>query len=157
NLLYTGEQLEGLPPAVRDALDDYLAESGSKLLAVTLLRGTDKDGAPTEPLGALIGEQLQDATAPDSLSPRMEVVAQHGAIAVANALTHHRVFLLPVWRTVGNATEWMRGNRLAKLALAVGGTAAVTAAMVFIPLELRMEGRGTLVPENRRFVYAPED
>src|SRR5262249_3715482 len=57
NLLYTGEQLEGLPPAVRDALDDYLAESGSKLLAVTLLRGTDKDGAPTEPLGALIGEQ----------------------------------------------------------------------------------------------------
>jgi hypothetical protein len=158
NLLYSGEHIEGLPPAVRDALDDYLAESGSKVLAVTLLHSTTKEGTPEPtPFGALVGEYFEDATAAATIAPRMEVVGQHGAIALANAMAHHRVFMLPIWSAVGNSTRWLRGNRLAKLAVAVGGVAALIAAMVFVPWELRMEGRGQFVPENRRPVYAAED
>ncbi len=157
NLLYTGEQRDDLPPAVRDALDDFVAESGSKVLAVTLLRTIDKEGAAGKPFGCLLGEQLEDATAGGSLVPRMEVVAQHGAIALSNAMAHYRVFMLPVWRAVGNATEWMRGNRLAKVAVAVGGIVLVTALMILIPIELRMQGKGKFLPETRRIVYAEED
>ncbi len=157
NLLYTGEQRDDLPPAVRDALDDYLAESGTKILAVTMLKIADKEGTQQKPFGALIGEQLEDASAPESLTPRMEVVGQHGAIALSNALAHHRVFLLPIMRFLGNATDWTRGNRLAKLLIAGAGVAAVTSAMLFVPWELRMEGKGNLVPENRRQLYTRED
>lgn len=157
NLLYTGEQRDDLPPAVRDSLDDYLAESGSKIVGITLLRTVDKEGAQGKPFGCLVGEQLEDATQPGTLIPRMEVVGQHGAIALSNSLAHHRVFMLPVWRAVGNATEWMRGNRLAKLLVALGGAAALAVAMVFVPMELRMHGKGKFVPENRRPIYAEED
>jgi hypothetical protein len=157
NLLYTGEQREDLPPAVRDALDDYVAESGSKILGITLLRTVDKEGAQGKPFGCLAGEQLEDASQPGTLIPRMEVVGQHGAIALANALSHHRVFMLPVWRTVGNATEWMRGNRLAKLSVAVAGAVAIALAMWLVPVELRMHGKGNFVPEHQRPVYAEED
>jgi hypothetical protein len=157
NLLYTGEQREDLPPAVRDSLDEYVAESGSKILGITLLRTVNKEGAAGKPFGCLVGEQLEDASQPGTLIPRMEVVGQHGAIALANALSHHRVFMLPVWRTVGNATEWMRGNRLAKLAAATGGAVAIALAMWLVPMELRMAGKGKFVPENRLNVYAAED
>jgi hypothetical protein len=157
NLLYTGEQRDDLPPAVRDSLDDYVAESGSKILGITLLRTVNKEGAQGTPFGCLVGEQLEDASQPGTLIPRMEVVGQHGAIALANALSHHRVFMLPVWRAVGNATEWMRGNRLAKLAVAAGGAAAIGLAMWLVPMELRMHGKGNFVPEIRRPIYAEED
>ncbi len=157
NLIYTGEHPEGLPPAVNDSLDEYLAESGSKVLAVTLLRKPAKESGPGEAFGCLIGELLEDATGRDQLEPRLEVVAQHGAIALANAMAHHRVFMLPVWRAVGNATEWMRGNRLAKLAIALGGVATIAALMIFVPWELRMEGKGVLVPRERHHVYTRED
>jgi hypothetical protein len=156
-LLYTGEQRDDLPPAVRDSLDDYVAESGSKILGITLLRTTDKEGAQGKPFGCLVAEQLADASSPGTLIPRMEVVGQHGAIALANALSHHRVFMLPVWSFVGNWTNWMRGNRLAKVAVAVGGIAAIVAAMVFVPMELRMHGKGKFATETRRAVYAEED
>jgi multidrug efflux pump subunit AcrA (membrane-fusion protein) len=157
NLVYTGEHQDGLPPAVNDSLDEYLAESGSKVLAVTLLRKPAKESGPGDAFGCLIGELLEDATGREQLEPRMEVVAQHGAIALANAMAHHRVFMLPVWRAVGNATEWLRGNRLVKLGIALAGVAAIAALMVFVPWELRMEGRGVLVPRERHHLYTRED
>jgi hypothetical protein len=157
NLLYTGEARDDLPPAVRDSLDDYLAESGTKVLAVTLLRTIDKEGTAQKPFGALVGEQLEDASAPETLTPKMEVVGQHGAIALSNALAHHRVFMLPVWRAVGNATSFLRGSRLWKTAIALGGLAAITLAMVLFTWELRMEGRGNLLPRNRRNLYSSEN
>ena len=157
NLLYTGEQREDLPPAVRDSLDDYVAESGSKILGITLLRTVDKEGAQGKPFACLVGEQLEDASQPGTLVPRMEVVGQHGAIALANALSHYRVFMLPVWRAVGNATEWLRGNRLAKLSVAVAGAVAIALAMWLVRVDLRMHGKGNFVPEHRRPVYAEED
>jgi hypothetical protein len=156
-LLYTGEQRDDLPPAVRDTLDDYVAESGSKILGITLLRTIDKEGAPEKPFGVLVAEQLADASAPGTLIPRMEVVGQHGAIALSNALSHHRVFMLPVWKFVGNWTNVMRGNRLAKAGIALAGVAVITAAMLLVPMELRMHGKGKFTAEIRRAVYAEED
>jgi hypothetical protein len=156
-LLYTGEERDDLPPAVRDALDDYVAESGSKILGITLLQTKDKEGATGKPFGCLAAEQLADASSPGTLIPRMEVVGQHGAIALANALSHHRVFMLPVWSFVGNWTHWMRGNRLAKLAIALGALAAIVAAMLLIPMELKKKGKGKFAAEIRRSVFAEEE
>jgi biotin carboxyl carrier protein len=159
NLVYTGEIDENLTPAVRDALDDYLAEGSSKALAVTILRPSDKEGKPQEPIGALIGEHLEDATAAQTLAPRMDVIAQHGTVALSNAIEYERIPLLPVWRTLGHAREWMRGRRLVKLLLVLMGIGAIASFLLFYPWELRLEGKGELAtaPEHRRVVYAPED
>ncbi len=157
NLLYIGEEIEGLPPAVRDALDDYLAESGSKVSDITLLRTTNKEGHPNPPFGALLGEQFEDVTIAEQISPRMDVVAQHATTALSNALAHHRIFMLPIWSAIGNSLEWMRGDRLIKLSVVIAGVAVLVASMVFIPLELRLEGRGELLPENTKKVFATED
>lgn len=156
-LLYTGEQRDDLPPAVRDALDEFVAESGSKILGITLLRTVDKEGAPGKPFGCLVAEQLADASSPGTLIPRMEVVGQHGAIALSNALSHHRVFMLPVWKFVGDWTNVLRGNRLAKLAIAVAGIAGIVATLLLVPMELRMHGKGKFAAETRRSIYAEED
>lgn len=159
NLLYTGELDESLPPAVRDSLDEFLGESGSKALAVTLLRPADKEGKPVEPIGAIVGEHLEDATIAQNLAPRMDVIAQHATVALANAIEYERIPLLPVWRTVGHAREWMRGRRLVKLCMVVASVLALISCMVFIQWELRLEGSGELAAaqEFRRVIYAPED
>jgi multidrug efflux pump subunit AcrA (membrane-fusion protein) len=86
---------------------------------------------------------------------KIEVVARHGAIALYNALEHRRIFLLPVWRVLGDSVSWFTGQRTPKAVIALILIVATTLGLVFVPWPLRLEGRGELVPENRRTVYAP--
>ncbi len=85
---------------------------------------------------------------------RVNVVSDHSASALANALEHHNLFLLPVWRTLGKARWLVAARTLPKTVAVVAAVAAVIAALVLVQADLNLEGKGTLQPAIRRDVFA---
>jgi hypothetical protein len=162
DLLYTGNT-DGLAPDIRDALEMYVDESGSKVVVVTILHKPEAvgeeavDGKPKEkvPFGCLVAEQIGDELAPTDMHARTEVVSRHASTALWNAQEHHKIFLKPVLKALGSPWRMFRGRTLAKIGAVLAGVLVFIAAMAFIPCTLTIEGHGALLPEERQKVYAP--
>ena len=162
DLLYTGNT-DGLAPDIRDALEMYVDESGSKVVVVTLLHkpetigeeGTDNKVKEKVPFGCLVAEQIGDELAPTDMHARTEVVSRHASTALWNAQEHHKIFLKPVLKALGSPWRMFRGRTLAKIGAVLAGVLVFIAAMAFIPCTLTIEGHGSLLPEERQKIYAP--
>ncbi|HEY2839716.1 MAG TPA: HlyD family efflux transporter periplasmic adaptor subunit [Pirellulales bacterium] len=163
-----------LPPQLEQALDAYLDESHARRVSIIPLRqpltaeetravveiGGDAKtlvdfDRPT--IGALV---IEDFNAPAADDPREELIAAvtaHATIALANAASFQSVPLARMWRTLGMARGLTRGRQLFKTLLVVGTLAAAVAALVFFPMDFTVEGRGELLPERRRDIFAPTD
>jgi multidrug efflux pump subunit AcrA (membrane-fusion protein) len=155
DLVYTGST-EGFPPDIRDALEIYVDESGSKAVVITLLHKPESD--PTKEkvaFGCLVAEQIGDELALTDTHARTEVVARHASTALWNARDHDRIFLRPLLKAIGTPSRFFRGRTLAKILAVLGLLVAVVLALTFVPYELAIEGRGSLLPEARRQTYAP--
>ncbi len=160
DLVYTGTT-EGFPPEIRDALEIYVDESGSKAVIVTLLHKpdnetkTDNKDKDKEVYGCLVAEQIGDEMAPTDAQARTEVVSRHASTALWNAQEHDKIFMLPVLKAIGSPWRFFRGRTLAKILAVLIAVASVIAVMAFVPWPLTIEGKGSLLPENRRTIYAP--
>lgn len=163
DLVYTGHT-DGFAPDIRDALEMYVDESGSKAVAITLLHKPPKDKDKEEkegkkadlvPYGCLVAEQIGDEVAPTDMHARTEVIARHASTALWNSQEHHRIFLLPLLKAMGSPWRLLRGRTLAKIGAVVGLLVAIILSLTFVPWNLRIEGRGSLFPEERQSVYAP--
>ena len=161
DLVYTGTT-EGFPPEIRDALEIYVDESGSKAVIVSLLHkpetGDEKDAKDREKevFGCLVAEQIGDEMAPTDAQARTEVVARHASTALWNAQEHDKIFLRPLLKAIGSPARFFRGRTLAKIAAVLLAIVSVVAIMAFVPWPLTIEGKGSLLPEARRNVYAPQ-
>ena len=87
----------------------------------------------------------------------MELVAEHGRVALANALAHTSLPLYPLLNLLGKSKALTTARNLPKTVLAVLATLAALATLAFVPAELRLEGKGTLEPVHRREVFAQID
>ncbi len=162
DLVYTGNT-EGFAPDIRDALELYVDESGSKVVVVTLLhkpeeeqQGSDeKESREKVPYGCLVAEQIGDEVAPTDMHARTEVVSRHASTALWNSQEHHKIFLKPLLKFMGSPWRLLRGRTLAKIAAVLVAIVVLVAAMWFVPCTLTIEGRGSLLPEERRTLYAP--
>ncbi len=161
DLVYTGNT-DGLAPDIRDALEMYVDESGSKVVVVTLLHKPEVIESPADnkvkekvPFGCLVAEQIGDELAPTDMHARTEVVSRHASTALFNAQEHHKIFLKPVFKALGSPWRMFRGRTLAKIAAVLAVVLAAIAAMAFVPCTLTIEGHGKLLPEARHKVYAP--
>ncbi|MHB8968958.1 MAG: GAF domain-containing protein [Pirellulaceae bacterium] len=171
----TGESLwyegvnEDLPPQVEEALEAYVDESYAKSVIVLPLRKPGNPGAAAasgrnaeligerqverEILGALIVEQIETDIPREILEPRIDLVYEHSARALSNALDYHSVFLMPVWRAIGKSTVLVKGRNLPKT-LTVGGVIlAVLLGLLLIRTDFDLKATGTLQPVTRRDVF----
>lgn len=156
-LLFFGET-EDLPPRIEEALQEYIDESGTKAIYVVPFRApAQQPDEKTPPLGALVVEQIDESQPAPGLTERSEIVARHGETALANAIAHDRVFLLPFSRWVGERLGRLRGNTLAKFLVVLVALVAVLGSLVVIPGSFRLEGKGKLLPKVRREVFAGEE
>ena len=156
DLVYTGST-EGFPPEIRDALEVYVDESGSKAVVVTLLYKPESDASKEKQVfGCLVAEQIGDEMAPTDMQARTEVVSRHASTALWNAQEHDKIFLLPVLKAVGSPWRFFRGRTLAKIVAVLLAIVALIGVLAFVPWMLTIEGKGSLLPENRRITYAPQ-
>ena len=154
DLVYTGNT-EGFAPDLRDCLEAYVDESGSKAVIVTLLHKPETD--PTKDkvaFGCLVAEQIGDELAPTDAHARCEVVARHASTALWNASEYDRA-LLPILKLIGSPWRFFRGRTLAKIIGVLVAIVTLILVLTFVPWQLTIEGRGSLLPEQRRNLYAP--
>jgi multidrug efflux pump subunit AcrA (membrane-fusion protein) len=162
--LWHGEGAEPLPPQIEQPLSQYVDRSHARLIAVLPLWPAvrrEEDGAPADntarPLGAIIVEQLRDARDSESLRTKGQLVAQHGGQALARAIDHNSLFLLPVWKALGKATWMFRGRSLPKTLLAFLVLCGAIAALTLVETDFEVAARGKLQPQERREVFAQID
>lgn len=165
-LWYSGDTTN-LAPQVEHAVQEYVDDSHSKHVAVLPLRAPPRpkkdkeqervDDEPGETIGAVIVEQIEDARPRDGMVQRVNVVCEHSSTALANALQHERLFLLPVWRALGKATWVVQARTLPKTLLIVTALCAAITAMVLVPYDFNLRGKGVLQPVKRRDVFAGAD
>ena len=161
---YTGDTRD-LPPQVEDAVQEYVDEAHSKTVAVMPLErpAPPEDDEHSEradaegPIGALIVEQIEDSRVAGSLVQRAEVVCRHSSTALANALEHRNLFLMPLWRALGKARWVVRTRNLPKTLSIGGGVVLVLAVLAMWPAQFTLESKGTLEPVIRQDVFAGID
>jgi hypothetical protein len=154
-LVYTGTKDDALPPRVLKALDAYLAESNSKLLAVVPLRDEREKAQKRSPRSAILMECFEPAAAPEQLLARLDVVGRHATSALYNAVEHRRIPMRFVWMPIAKVQEGLGGKaRVIGLSILVG-ILVLIAAFYLVPYPLKMEAKGELLPVNRRYVYSP--
>lgn len=155
DLVYTGDT-EGFSPEIRDAVEIYVDESGSKGFVVALLhKPITEPGKELVPFGCLIAEQMGDELAATDIHARTEVVARHASTALWNAQEHDKIPLVGLLKTIGSPRRFFRGRNLAKVLAVVGAIVGTIVLLAFCPYELTIEGTGSLLPEQRRTIYAP--
>ncbi len=161
---YTGETRD-LAPQVEDAVQEYVDEAHSKTVAVLPLGrpappeedDRSKREEPEPPIGALIVEQIEDSRVSASLVQRSGVVCQHSSAALANALEHQNLFLMPVWRALGKTRWVVQGRTLPKTLSIAGAVLLLLLVLVLWPARFSLEAKGTLEPVDRQDIFAGTD
>lgn len=159
---YTGDT-SNMAPQVEDAVQEYVDESHTKMIAVLPLRRQELEEkererpddpieAP-EPVGALIVEQIEDARVAEKTRQRVDVVCLHSSAALANATEHESLFLMPVWRTLGKARWVVKARNLPKVVLGLVAAVAIVVALCTVPYEFALKSEGTLEPIDKRDVF----
>jgi multidrug efflux pump subunit AcrA (membrane-fusion protein) len=158
---YTGDTRD-MPPQVEDAVQAYVDEAHSKTVAVLPLVRPEaeheedprKRAEAHEPIGALIVEQIEDSRVPPALVQRVDVVCRHSSVALANAVEHQNLFLMPVWRAIGKSRWVVKARTLPKTLSITGAILLLLLALFIWPADFRLEAKGTLEPEKRYDVFA---
>jgi multidrug efflux pump subunit AcrA (membrane-fusion protein) len=159
---------EDFPPQIQAPLQVYVDRSHARLVGVLPITrvadasgvnrsddAADKRTAPA--IGALIVEQFRDAAVTETLRMRSSAVAKHGGQSLANALEHSSLFLLPLWKTLGQVTWLFRGSGLVKTLLTLTLVGGGVAALITVPTEFQVQARGKLQPSHRSEIFAPLD
>lgn len=163
---YCGDTSQ-LAPQIEDALQEYVDESHSKTVIVIPLGRpapppTDESEAdrPVDrppPVGTMIVEQIEDSRITPQLRQRVEVVAEHAAIALANAVEHNELFLMPLWKALGKSRLVTQARMLPRTVLFGVLAVLVCLMLIFIPWPYKLHARGTLEPVVKRDVFAGID
>jgi multidrug resistance efflux pump len=163
-----------LPPQIEEELEHYIDESHATALAIIPLHkpkptpvikpgGVDAVavakaeaglGTDGELVGALVAEWFASSTFDGGKKARVDLVGEHGRVALSNALAHTTLPLYPLINLAGKSRVLTTARNLPRtIAAALAALAAIT-ALVLVPAELRLEGKGTLEPVHRRDVFA---
>lgn len=163
-LWYNGDS-QSLPPQVENLLQDYVDRSHTKMLAIVPLldrpdtldvENPSREKSPAV-IGALVVEQLADSRITPAMRQRVDVIVEHGQTALANSYEHNRIFLMPLWKTLGKATSMFRAGKRAKTLAVVLLLASVAAFLALFPYSFGLGANGRLKPESQFEVFAQAD
>jgi len=152
-LVFAGTQDESLPPAVRQALDAYLAESNRRLLIVLPLHSPRKDDAALS-RAALMAENFQPSGSAEILETKLHMVAAHAAAALHNAVAYRHLSGGWFSHLTSWLRAWTRGKRSRKAGLVGALALLLIGVLTLVPAGLRLDARGQLLPKDRQIVYA---
>ena len=154
-LVFNGVRDDSLPPKVLDALDAYLAESPSKLLAVMPLKDERESKSKKPPRAALVMECFEPPAEPQQHLARLDVVAKHATSALYNAVQHRRIPFRFVWMPLAKMQEGVGGPTSAIVMACCVALTFIIAILCLVPYPLKVESNGKVLPQTRCYVYAP--
>jgi hypothetical protein len=155
-LVYNGVKDDSLPPKVIRALDEYLAESNSRLLVIYPLRDEREGPTPRNPpRSALVMECFEAPVEPEQLTARAEVVARHATPALYNAVEHRRIPMRWIWMPLAMLQEGLGGTARTIMALVCVALTTLITALILLPYPLKMDANGKLMPTIRSVTYPP--
>ena len=152
-LVFTGVKDDTLPPKVLTSLDNYLAESGSKLLVIQPLRDEREEKTNLPIRSAIIMECFDPPTDAQQLVARLDVVGRHCTSALYNAIEHRRIPMRWLWLPIVKFQEGLGGQKKAIMAAASAGVVLLVSVLILVPYPLKMEATGQLQPEVRRKIF----
>lgn len=166
-ILYTG-QSQQWPKELEEQLAKYLDESRARMVAFVPLKETpellpteketDRSSSKSEKtFGCLVVEHMSSAEVSDSLQKKIDLLTAHIAAALHAARKQERIFLLPLWRTLGGLTQHLKGRTLVKVIFAVAMLVSIIASLIVVPYDYRVTGEGRLMPAIQQNVFAPWD
>ena len=167
-LLYTGK-IDDIAPQIEKPLANFVQESTSRMVKLVpmfepepLVRGETDDETRRRsktrcrrPIGCLVAEQVSESEPARQLEERLEMIADHVAASLTNAQRHERIFLLPLWKSVGRTLEWFHGRRLAAAVAVLLLLAAGISALILVPWDYRVTAKGKLMPVRQVAIFAP--
>ena len=120
-LVFTGVKDDSLPPKVYKALDEYLAESNSKLLVVQPLIDERDTKNKAKARSALMVENFEITTDQEQQFARLEVIARHATPALYNAAEYRRIPMRFIWMPIAKVQDGLGGKTKAIItSVAVG-------------------------------------
>jgi hypothetical protein len=162
-VLRTGESLslsamtEELSPQLETHWHRYVDAAHVRQCDVVPLRSPRTTGGQREasqPFGALIFEQLKDGPSSELRQERVATVAKHSAAALAKAVEHESLFLLPLWKVLGKTMAALGGRHYPKMLLTVIVLVAAAVALTCTRSPLALTAKGKLQPVKRGTVFA---
>jgi hypothetical protein len=160
-LTYAGARDATLPNDVLAALDDYLEVSFGKLLIVYPLpdereKEREREGEAKRPYrGLLVAENFTTTQPAETVDSRLEVLGRHIAPALYNSSSYRRLPLGWIWKPLAALQEGLRMRAKLIVGLVVFAVVALILILTLVPYPLRMEAKGQLLPQERRWIYAP--
>lgn len=156
------------PRQISRPLEQLLDESPARLLAVLPLLPPQPDSAASppagnrqhrrsQPVGALLLERFEATGQSGQLRQRADVVARQSSIALANALEYSSLPLLSLLKFTGRIGWHLKLRQLPRTVTVLGMLAAAVSALVLVPGDFTVDGRGQLQPAVRRSVFATAD
>ena len=152
---YDGNDVD-FPPQIAEPLHLYLDEANVRAIGLVPLTiaSQEQASASTATIAVLVAEHFT-ALFDESIHERTDAVAEHGKLALTNALRYQSIPTLPFLRRrrfSGNK-PWL-GVRGAFVTVALMGAVA---AMALVPAEFSVYAEGKLQPAERQEVFAPLD
>lgn len=166
----TGEPLwyegstDNLPPQLEEAIQEYVDEAHTRTLVVLPLhapppaavdpeRNPMREQLQGDVIGALIVEQIEDTQPREALEQRVDMVRRHAALALNNSLEYNNLFLMPVWRLLGQMMWIFKAGTLPKTLAVIALIIAAGLAMWLVPWDFTVESDGTLEPKVKQEVF----
>jgi HlyD family secretion protein len=149
---------EELPPQLASALQSYLDIGHARQLAVMPLRPVSTANQPTDslPLGVLVAERFGDERPWLQMRERAAELARAAGPALANALEHHALPLLPLQQRVAKISHALSQRPVAAALCGLALAAAIVLSAI-VPADFSVQVEGTVQPEIRRSLFAPAD
>ncbi len=156
-------------PQIEELLSDYIREAGTRMLMIVPLIPKPKDKPkpeenqkkknvrPVLPIGGMVFEQISNNQTHAGFQNGVELLTDQVTSALDNAIQHEKIFLLPVWRTIGKGFAALKGRTLAKTIAAAVCLLVVTLVLIFVKYDYRVTAEGRLFPEMQRKVFAHRD
>lgn len=168
-LWYDGNA-DDLPPQIEKSIEKYVDESYAKSVVVLPIRRpktTDdrldqqhrrnevalESNQSNEVIGALIIEQIESDLPREVLEPRVDLVYEHAARAIANSLDHRNIFLMPLFKAIGKTAVITKARNLPKTLLVAAVILIAIGVLFFIPARLMISAEGTLEPIEKKPVF----
>ncbi|MCS7304003.1 MAG: efflux RND transporter periplasmic adaptor subunit [Thermoguttaceae bacterium] len=183
--LYYDGNSDSLPPQVQSLVENYVDLTHTKALLILPLWPSEKvlsqstgpgvgeeeqsmaagsaepdvaaGWGKVQPIGALVLEQYQAAEISAPMRQRLELLAQHGQIALSHALRYEGIFLRRVWEALGRQGWVVWSRSWPKWAWVAVGGLILTGLLIWTPARLEIEATGTLEPVVRQDVFAGID